>query len=113
MFWERFYELCAQNGVKPNYIAKELGISSGIVSKWKTDGTLPNGENLTKIANYFNCSVDYLLGRDKADDENPQQKSPADIEHSEAMQEAIDIFNSLSDDAQKQALSYLEFLQKK
>lgn len=63
MFWERFYLMCTLHGTKPNAVAKEIGISSGIITKWKTAGTLPNGESLVKIADYFSCSVDYLLGR--------------------------------------------------
>lgn len=63
MFWERFYNLCLQHGTKPNPVGKEIGISSGIITKWKTDNTLPNGETLIKIADYLDCSVDYLLGR--------------------------------------------------
>ncbi len=62
MFWDRFYELCTKLNTKPNPLAKEIGISSGVLNKWK-NGTIPNGETLCKIANYFNCSVDYLLGR--------------------------------------------------
>lgn len=62
MFWNRFYALCLKNDIKPNPLAKELGISSGILTKWKSGG-IPNGETLTKIADYLNCSVDYLLGR--------------------------------------------------
>lgn len=63
MFWERFNGLCNQRNSKPNPVAKEIGVSSGIVSKWKNLGTLPSGETLQKIADYFDCSVDYLLGR--------------------------------------------------
>lgn len=63
MFWERFSNLCEKAGTKPNPVGKEIGISSGIITKWKNVGTLPNGETLLKIADYFNVSVDYLLGR--------------------------------------------------
>ena len=63
LFWERFYNLCISKGTKPNPLAKEIGISSGIITKWKTIGTLPNGETLIKIADYLDCSIDYLLGR--------------------------------------------------
>lgn len=63
MFWNRFYELCLQRGTKPNPLGKNIGISSGIITKWKTENTLPNGETLIKIADYFNVSIDYLLGR--------------------------------------------------
>ncbi|MCI8673100.1 MAG: helix-turn-helix transcriptional regulator [Lachnospiraceae bacterium] len=62
MFWERFYELCLKKGTKPNPLAKELGISSGIITKWKS-GSVPNGEMLVKIADHLECSIDYLMGR--------------------------------------------------
>lgn len=63
MFWERFYKMCVLRGTKPNPLGKSIGISSGIISKWKSTGSLPNGESLIKIADYLDCSVDYLLGR--------------------------------------------------
>ena len=62
MFWERFYNLCISRGTKPNPVGKEIGISSGIISKWKT-GAIPSGEMLIKISEYLDCSIDYLLGR--------------------------------------------------
>ncbi len=62
MFWERFYDLCVKNDTKPNPVAKDIGISSGVLTKWKTEGNYPNGETLLKLAAYFDCSVDYLLG---------------------------------------------------
>lgn len=61
MFWERFYSLCLRNGKRPNPVGKEIGLSSGIISKWKNGG-IPNGETLMKLARYFNVSTDYLLG---------------------------------------------------
>lgn len=68
MFWERFYDMCIEKNTKPNPVAKEIGISSGVISKWKTTGALPSGETLIKIADYLDCSVDYLLGRETASD---------------------------------------------
>ena len=49
MFWERFYSLCLRNGKRPNPVGKEIGLSSGIISKWKSGG-IPNGETLMKLA---------------------------------------------------------------
>lgn len=63
MFWERFYYLCEINNKKPTPVGKEIGVSSGIISTWKKEGYCPSGEMLIKIANYFNCSIDYLVGR--------------------------------------------------
>ena len=61
MFWDNFYNLCVKKGIKPNPVAKELGISSASLTKWK-NGTTPNSDALQKIAEYFDVSVDYLLG---------------------------------------------------
>lgn len=63
MFWDRFYHLCEMNNKKPTPVGKEIGVSSGIISTWKKEGYCPSGEMLIKIANYFNCSIDYLVGR--------------------------------------------------
>ncbi len=62
MFWERLYDLCLKNNCKPNSLAKSIGLSSAIATKWK-NGAIPKGEILIKIADYFDCSIDYLLGR--------------------------------------------------
>lgn len=62
MFWERFYNLCSSNSIKPNSLREALNISSGVLTKWKNGG-VPNSETLIRIADYFDCSVDYLLGR--------------------------------------------------
>ena len=52
MFWERLYNLCLEKNTKPNPFAREIGISSGVITKWKAGG-IPNGEMLIKIANYL------------------------------------------------------------
>lgn len=62
MFWENFVRLCEQVGTKPNPVGKEIGVSSGVITKWK-NGTIPNGETLIRLADYLDCSIDYLLGR--------------------------------------------------
>lgn len=62
MFWDVFYKCCINQNTKPNPVGSKLGFSSGVITKWKNGG-VPSGEALIKIANYFNVSVDYLLGR--------------------------------------------------
>lgn len=65
MFWENFSNLCRIRGIKPNPCAAAIGVSSATVTKWK-NGTIPNGETLIKLAEYLDCSVDYLLGRSES-----------------------------------------------
>ncbi|MDE7245140.1 MAG: helix-turn-helix domain-containing protein [Oscillospiraceae bacterium] len=69
---------CAEMGIKVTPLVNELGISSGVISRWKS-GTLPNGETLLKLASRLDCSVDYLLGRDgQKEKPAPQEGSGLD-----------------------------------
>lgn len=61
-FWCVFENLCTDIGKRPNPVGKEIGVASSTIAKWKS-GTIPNGDTLIQIADYFDVSVDYLLGR--------------------------------------------------
>lgn len=41
----------------------ECGLSKNALSSMLSDGSLPKSDNIAKIADYLNCSVDFLLGR--------------------------------------------------
>lgn len=68
--WEIFEELLKKNGVTAYRVAKETGIATSTFTQWKNGTSKPKPEKLQKIADYFNVSVDYLLGTEK--DENVQ-----------------------------------------
>ena len=63
IFFERYAELCKEAGETPNSVAKIIGASSGSVTAWK-NGTDPRNATLSKIADYFGVSTDYLLGKE-------------------------------------------------
>lgn len=63
-FWEIYSMLCDRIGKKPNTVARELGFSSAICTNWKTNGNAPRPDKLELIAEYFNVSTDYLLGKE-------------------------------------------------
>ena len=44
-------------------LAAATGISTGNISDWKAGKSKPTAEALVLVADYFGCSVDYLLGR--------------------------------------------------
>ena len=69
MFFDKYSELCKKKGKTPTGVAIELNVSRATVNYWK-NGNVPKQDTLIKIANYFNVSVDYLLGNEK-------QKNPA------------------------------------
>lgn len=61
MFFENFSYLCKKIGMSPNAVAKELKLSTATVTKWKK-GSTPNNRTLKLIADFFDVTVDELLG---------------------------------------------------
>ena len=59
--YERIESLRKSSGLSQGKLEKELGFSNGSVSKWKN--STPTSERLQKLADYFNVSIDYLVGR--------------------------------------------------
>jgi len=66
MFFDTYCKLCRIKGVSCKKAACEIGLSNSITTKWKKTDAIPSGETLTKIADYFNVTTDYLLGIDSA-----------------------------------------------
>ena len=64
MFYDNFSSLCEKNGISKSKVIEEIGLSTGNLPKWRKGG-IPKAEILTKIADYFNISIDELLGNEK------------------------------------------------
>lgn len=68
---ERILQIVEERKIVPNHLAKVIGISDSLISKWRANPSLRvSSEILVAIADYLDCSVDYLLGRT----ENPELK---------------------------------------
>jgi len=65
MFGDIFKELRKEKKFSQEKISEELDISSSLVSKWENHQSTPAPEILSEIADYFEVSVDYLVGRSK------------------------------------------------
>lgn len=74
MFRDRFVELLQSKDVSAYKLSKESGIDEASISRWKKGAELPSVDNLIKLAAYFGCSVDYLLGI--SDDPMPYSAFP-------------------------------------
>lgn len=61
-FIERLNLLCKEKGISISKMIKDLSLAHGNVTNWNK-GAVPKGETLNKIADYFNVSTDYLLGK--------------------------------------------------
>lgn len=61
--YDIFEQLLQKHGITPYKVSKETGISQTTLSNWKNGNLTPKADKLQKIAEYFNVSVDYLMGR--------------------------------------------------
>lgn len=61
--FERIKSLANQRDKSMKEVALELGFSENLFYRWKT--TEPKARDLQKVADYFDVSVDYLLGREE------------------------------------------------
>lgn len=69
MFYERLKRLCDEKGTTLTNVIKELGMSSGNLSKWK-NGKTPKSDTVSALSEYFSVSSDYLLGIDSLKEKN-------------------------------------------
>lgn len=54
--------LCEKNNTNPNQLGMQSGAGKSFVDNLKK-GSFPTIDKVYKVATYFDCSVDYLLGR--------------------------------------------------
>ncbi len=59
--YEIFEQLLQSFGVSAYKVAKETGVTQSTLSDWKRGRSTPKADNMKKIADYFNVSVDYLM----------------------------------------------------
>lgn len=68
-FSERLKQLMSENNVTSKQLSEHTHIGKNMVKYWSDHGNLPRWNTLKAIADYFNVSVDYLIG--KSDIKNP------------------------------------------
>lgn len=91
-FIEKIDDLLKQKGVSAHKMSLELKLNKNAVSAWRDRGTVPSGDTITKLADYFDVSTDYLLGR--TEEPNFISKHAAstvgNIEYDDLPEEAIE-----------------------
>ncbi|MHC5407295.1 helix-turn-helix domain-containing protein [Listeria seeligeri] len=67
MFGNRLSELRKKKGMSQYKLADELGFSRGQIANYEQGSREPDYSTLLKIAEYFNVTTDYLLGKEEFD----------------------------------------------
>lgn len=63
IFKERLAELIDNANLTAEKLIKIIGVSESAISNWKTQQNTISLDNALAIAEYFNCSLDFLFGR--------------------------------------------------
>lgn len=78
MLLEKVKELSKEKGITIAELERKLNFSQGSISRWIKQS--PSSERLQKVADYFDVSTDYLLGRtDKRNYYDLTEKDKHDI----------------------------------
>lgn len=101
-FLDTVLSLLNKKGVSKNKMLTDLDLGKNSFVNWENRGTIPGGETLNKIADYFDVSTDYLLGK-----ENPSANS---VDISPEDKEIMDMIKSLSPEKKEMFLKFLKSL---
>lgn len=63
-FQQRFKDLLTENEVKYSFVASKTGIPVTTLSNYINRGSAPSISQLSILADFFGCSIDYLVGRE-------------------------------------------------
>ena len=64
MIGERLKELRKLNNLSQEQVAKELNITRQAISKWETDKTMPDIENIILLSKLYNVSLESIMGEE-------------------------------------------------
>lgn len=71
ILFQRIRKLCKDRNITIKKMSEDLDIGTSLIRKWKTT-TSPSIDKIKTIAEYFDVSIDYLIGR--TDIEQPLEK---------------------------------------
>ncbi len=95
---DRINELAKKMGVSISSIEKTVGLSNGIIGKWRKQS--PSCDKLKLVADYLNVSIDYLL----------TGKENLSIELKDDEQELLKNYKKLTEESKNEASRKIEEL---
>lgn len=106
-FLKRVERLIKANNITKNKMLTDIGLPRNAFINWSKRGTIPSGETLQKIADYFNVSVDYLLGN------TDKKNKPTVDEDDELIKKFIDVTNTMSEADLSKVMDYIDYISSK
>lgn len=110
MFGRKLKELRLERKINQSELGEIIGISPSTVGMYERDQRFPDKDILSKIADYFEVSVDYLLGR--TDERNVhKEKTKLDPGVKTIAAHRININEDLPDDAIEKINEYIKMVE--
>ena len=88
------------NGYTQKEFSTIIGVPSNTYNQWETGKREPDYEMLSRIADFYGVTIDYLLGRDQKEQPAAKEKSLPDIMYR---------YDELSEDQQREVIAFMEF----
>lgn len=107
----RVFELMQEKGVKGAQITRDLGVSSGNISDWKSGKASPSSAVLVALANYLDTTVEYLTG-ESDEKKKPPVETEGEYDEDEDFKAFSKVLGDLTPEELQKVLSYAEFVLK-
>lgn len=104
MFINRFNELCREKNVTRYKLSTDLQIGNSTIYGWEK-GQQPTADKLIKLADYFEVSTDYLLGRS-----NDVGIIETNANLTQDQQELLSLYNRMSFQDKNQLIGFAKAL---
>lgn len=105
---DKIEQLCQINNIKINQLLSKCGLSKDVVNNMKKEKpSIPSVDKIQTIAEFFNVSVDYLLGLDTV-----QNRKSQSSELSEDKRRLFEMYDLLTEREKGEILGELKALTK-
>ncbi|WP_338362771.1 helix-turn-helix transcriptional regulator [Enterococcus faecalis] len=103
--YEKIKLLASEKKMSIRQLEETLGFGNGVINRWRKN--THGSDKLKKVADYFNISVDYLLGRT----DNPNSNNLEEDEITTFFRvNTEDLTESEKDQLREELKEYLEFM---
>lgn len=105
--------LCKSQNITVKKLLEDCRVSRNFIYDLEKKGQMPSIDKLEAIADYLDCSVDYLLGRHSASEikkDGNAEALPPDTPLTLYQKQLIEFAESLTEEEVKKVLSYIRFV---
>ena len=109
MFFLRLKDLRTERGYTQKQLAEAIQTTADSIYSWEKGRSQPSIETLCKLADFFECSIDYLTGRED-DLGSVPINAVTNYGNSPKEKELFAVFHSLDNEYQAQILEYARYV---